>query len=211
MGGFLVASLTVGELAVNCYFLVNQETGEALIFDPGDEVEKLQDFARKNGWSIKAILLTHGHSDHMGGVNELREQTGAKVYAMEEEKPLLSNAMKNLSIFIQKKPIMVEADEYLRDGQELELCGIGLKVLLTPGHTPGGCCYYCREAGAVFSGDTLFCGSVGRSDFPGGSMSELVRSVKEKLFLLPEDTKVYPGHGDETTIEYEKKYNLFVQ
>ncbi len=211
MGGFLVASLTVGELAVNCYFLVNQETGEALIFDPGDEVEKLQDFARKNGWSIKAILLTHGHSDHMGGVNELREQTGAKVYAMEEEKPLLSNAMKNLSIFIQKKPIMVEADEYLRDGQELELCGIGLKVLLTPGHTPGGCCYYCREAGAVFSGDTLFCGSVGRSDFPGGSMSELVRSVKEKLFLLPEDTKVYPGHGEETTIEYEKKYNSFVQ
>ncbi len=211
MGGFLVASLTVGELAVNCYFLVNQETGEALVFDPGDEVERLQSHVRKNGWSVKAILLTHGHSDHMGGVNELRELTGARVYAMEEEEPLLSNAMNNLSIFIQKKPITVEADEYLKDGQELELCGIGLKALLTPGHTPGGCCYYCREAGAVFSGDTLFCGSVGRSDFPGGSMSELVRSVKEKLFLLPEDTKVYPGHGDETTIEYEKKYNSFVQ
>ncbi len=123
---------------------------------------------------------------------------------------MLKNGKTNLSVFIQRRTITMEADEYVKDGQELTLSGIRLKVLHTPGHTPGGCCYYCEEAGCVFAGDTLFQGSVGRSDFPGGSMSQLIRSVKEKLFLLPDTAKVYPGHGEETSIAYEKKYNPFV-
>ena len=105
----------------------------------------------------------------------------------------------------------VKADRLLEDGEELEIAGVCLKAYLTPGHTPGGGSFYCQEAGCVFTGDTLFCGSVGRSDFPGGSMSALVQSVKEKLFLLPDETRVYPGHGQETTIRYEKQYNPFVR
>lgn len=210
MANFTVSSLTVGNLAVNCWFLVNGDTMEALVFDPGDEAEKIRAFAKKKGWVIRDILLTHGHIDHIGGADMLRRLTGAPVYALWEEEDMLLDAKTNLSVFINRSVFTLKADELLRDGQELTLAGISLKVLHTPGHTPGGCSYYCEEAGCVFSGDTLFQGSVGRSDFPGGSMSELVRSVKEKLFLLPDGTRVCPGHGEETTIGYEKSYNPFV-
>ena len=211
MAHLTTASLTVGELAVNCWFLVNEDRKEALVFDPGDEAERIRSYAEQKGWKIAGILLTHGHADHMGGAEELKRLTEAEIYALAEEEPLLKNGKTNLSVFIMRRVITMEADEYVRDGQELTLSGIRLKVLRTPGHTPGGCCFYCEEAGCVFAGDTLFQGSVGRSDFPGGSMSELVRSVKEKLFPLPDDTKVYPGHGEETSIGYEKKYNPFVR
>ncbi|MCI8428737.1 MAG: MBL fold metallo-hydrolase [Lachnospiraceae bacterium] len=210
MAHLTTASLTVGELAVNCWFLVNEDRKEALVFDPGDEAERIRSYAEQKGWKIAGILLTHGHADHMGGAEELKRLTEAEIYALAEEEPLLKNGKTNLSVFIMRRVITMEADEYVRDGQELTLSGIRLKVLRTPGHTPGGCCFYCEEAGCVFAGDTLFQGSVGRSDFPGGSMSELVRSVKEKLFPLPDDTKVYPGHGEETTIAFEKQYNPFV-
>ena len=210
MAHLTTASLTVGELAVNCWFLVNEDRKEALVFDAGDEAERIRSYAEQKGWKIAGILLTHGHADHMGGAEELKRLTEAEIYALAEEEPLLKNGKTNLSVYIMRRVITMEADEYVRDGQELTLSGIRLKVLRTPGHTPGGCCFYCEEAGCVFAGDTLFQGSVGRSDFPGGSMSELVRSVKEKLFLLPDDTKVYPGHGEETTIAFEKQYNPFV-
>lgn len=210
MANLSVSSLTVGSLAVNCWFLVNEDTKEALVFDPGDEAERIQAYAANKGWAIKDILLTHGHSDHMGGAEALRKLTGAPVYALQEEEAMLLDAKTNLSMFINHRAITVNADEFLKDGQELQLSGIKLRVLHTPGHTPGGCSFYCEEADCVFSGDTLFQASVGRSDFPGGSMSELVRSVKEKLFQLPDGTKVYPGHGEETLIGYEKVHNPFV-
>lgn len=210
MAKLQTVSLTVGELAANCWFLVKEDTKEALVFDPGDEAERIKAYADREGWQIRYLLLTHGHADHMGGAGKLKELTGAPLYALREEEALLQDGVKNLSPFIQHRAITLTADALLQDGQELSLCGIRLKVYHTPGHTPGGCCYYCEEAGCVFSGDTLFQGSVGRSDFPGGSMSELVRSVKEKLFLLPDETKVHTGHGADTTIGYEKKYNPFL-
>ena len=184
-----VSSITVGELAANCWFLTNEETKETLVFDPGDEAERIRVYTEKMGWTVKALILTHGHLDHMGEAEEL----------------------KNLSAFIAHKVVTVKADRLLEDGEELEIAGVCLNAYLTPGHTPGGGSFYCQEAGCVFTGDTLFCGSVGRSDFPGGSMSALVQSVKEKLFLLPDETRVYPGHGQETTIRYEKQYNPFVR
>lgn len=210
MANLKVSSLIVGKLAVNCWFLVNMDTKEALVFDPGDEAERIQTYTSKKEWTIKGILLTHGHADHMGGAEALRNLTGAPIYALREEEPMLLNAKTNMSVFINHEVITVNADEFLKDGQELTLCGMKLKVFHTPGHTPGGCSYYCEDAGCVFSGDTLFQASVGRSDFPGGSQSSLVRSVKEKLFTLPDGTRVYPGHGEETTIGYEKVYNPFV-
>ncbi len=204
-----VSRITVGELAVNCWFLVNEDSKEALVFDPGDQAEKIAGFASEQGVKVAAILLTHGHIDHMGGADTLRKLTGAKVYALQEEEDLLLDAKQNLSVYIARKVVTFAPDEFLHDGQELTLAGMKLKVYHTPGHTPGGASYYCAEAGCVFSGDTLFHGSVGRTDFPGGSMSAIVRSLREKLFLLPKETIVYPGHGDETSIGYEKKYNPY--
>lgn len=205
-----IASLVVGVWMVNCWFLVNEDTKEVLVFDPGDEAGRILDYVNQRGWKVSAILLTHGHSDHIAGVNELRQSTKAPVYALLEEEKMLLDMRLNLSDSMTSQGVIVKADEFVRDGQELVLSGITLKVFHTPGHTPGGCCYYCEEAGCVFAGDTLFLGSVGRSDFPGGSMSDLVRSIKEKLFVLPDETVVYPGHGEETTIAYEKAHNPFV-
>lgn len=210
MAELKTASLAVGELAANCWFLINEELKEALVIDPGDEPERILAFAQKEGCRIRHILLTHGHADHMGGAEELRRSTGALIYALREEEPLLQNGMTNLSVFIQHRAITVSADELLQDGRELSLSGVSLNVYHTPGHTPGGCCFYCPEAGCVFSGDTLFRESIGRSDFPGGSMSDLVRSIREKLFPLPDNTVVHTGHGEDTTIGYEKKYNSFL-
>ena len=205
-----VTHINVGNLAENCWFLANEDTKEAVVIDPGAEPDRICAAAEKHEWKITAILLTHGHIDHMGACESLRTELGVKVYALTEEEDLLLDAKQNLSVYIARKVVTFAPDEFVHDGQELELAGVKLEVFHTPGHTPGGASYYCAEAGCVFSGDTLFQGSVGRTDFPGGSMSAIVRSVKEKLFLLPDDTRVCPGHGDETSIGYEKKYNPFV-
>ncbi len=211
MADIRISSVIVGELSVNCWFLANEDTKEILVFDPGDDAERIQRYVDQNKWKVRAILLTHGHSDHMGAAGELKKLWDVPVYAMGEEEALLLDAKKNLSIFIQRRPITLTADRFLSDGEEFSLAGLQLKAYLTPGHTPGGGAYYCPEAKAVFSGDTLFAGSVGRSDFPGGSMSALIRSVKEKLFLLPDDTVVYPGHGETTGIGEEKRGNPYIQ
>ena len=204
-----VTHINVGNLAENCWFLANEDTKEAVVIDPGAEPDRICATAEKHGWKITAILLTHGHIDHMGACESFRTELGVKVYALTEEEDLLLDAKQNLSVYIARKVVTFAPDEFLHDGQELTLAGMKLKVYHTPGHTPGGASYYCAEAGCVFSGDTLFHGSVGRTDFPGGSMSAIVRSLREKLFLLPEETVVYPGHGDETSIGYEEKYNPY--
>ena len=205
-----VTHINVGNLAENCWFLANEDTKEAVVIDPGAEPDRICAAAEKHGWKITAILLTHGHIDHMGACESLRTELGVKVYALTEEEDLLLDAKNNLSVFIERKVVTFEPDELLRDGQELTLAGMKIQVIHTPGHTKGSCCYYLKEEGVLFSGDTVFCGSVGRTDFPGGSSAQIVKSLHKLVDSLPEETEVFPGHDVSTTIGYEKRYNPFV-
>ena len=162
-----------------------------------------------------AVLLTHGHFDHAAAAEELAKEFNIKVYAHEAEEDTLRDPQKNVSWMVGAKE-SYEADEFLKDNQVIKLAGFEIKVLHTPGHTEGGCCYYIAEEDVVFTGDTLFAGSVGRTDFPGGSMSQIVRSIQEKLMTLNKagdlenDIMVYPGHNDPTTIETERMENPYL-
>ena len=205
----VIEQLVLGMVGTNTWLIKNKENGELLIVDPADESARIEEKINRMGGKPVAILLTHGHFDHMLAADDLRDEYGIPVIACAAEQQVLTDAMKNLSGSWASAHVLL-ADQWVCDGKKLDLAGFSIEVFHTPGHTPGGASYYCAEAGCVFSGDTLFQGSVGRTDFPGGSMSAIVRSVKEKLFLLPDDTRVCPGHGDETSIGYEKKFNPFV-
>lgn len=209
MSDVKIGRMMIGSYQTNCYFLFREETQKAIVIDPADNGKLIYDKLTQNGFSVEAILLTHGHFDHIWGSKELRELSGAKIYALDKEQTLCESVDNNLSAMVGRAYTVVP-DEYVADGAELTFDNISFKVIATPGHTIGSCCYYVEKAGILISGDTLFQESTGRTDFPTGSMSSIVRSIREKLFVLPDDTKVYPGHGDSTTIGYEKKYNPFV-
>lgn len=199
----------VGEVQTNCYFAVNVTTKEMFVVDPGASAQLLADKIQECGYKPAAILLTHGHFDHAGAAEELSELLHVKIYALEAERDTLEEPGYNLS-GMSGKAERYHADVYLRDEQIINLAGFSIRVFHTPGHTPGGCCYYIPREDVVFSGDTLFCQSVGRTDFPGGSMSRIVQSIREKLLKLPEHTEVYPGHMDNTTIGQERQWNPYL-
>lgn len=205
-----IERLVLGDVRTNCYLLINEKTLETIIVDPADRADVIIKKAVDEGLNLKAVFLTHGHGDHILAVSDLKRDFGLKVYASEAEKELLSDPEQNLSRALFGVAVTVKPDVLLEDGQEFEEAGMRFQMLLTPGHTPGGCCYYQPEEKVLFSGDTLFSGSIGRTDFPGGNLSTLVRSVKEKLLVLPEDVKVYPGHEEMTSIGQEKKYNPYM-
>jgi glyoxylase-like metal-dependent hydrolase (beta-lactamase superfamily II) len=199
----------VGPVQTNCYFAINDETKEMFIVDPGDCAAQLAERVRMEGAKPVAILLTHGHFDHATAADELAREFDIKIYAHELELETLADAKMNAS-WMCGDQVVFRADEFLKDGQEIDFACFHIRVLHTPGHTRGGCCYYLPYEDVLFSGDTLFCTSVGRSDLPGGSTSDLIRSIREKLMILPERTTVYPGHGDVTSIENERMYNPYI-
>ena len=203
--------MVVGPVSTNCYFLINEELREAVIVDPGDQAQKIQAYLTKEELKPVAILLTHGHFDHMMAAEALRNVYKIPVYAAEKEKALLNSATLNLAKGFIRTDYTMDADVYCKEGDELSLAGCVLKVLETPGHTQGGCCYYIAAEDILFSGDTLFQRSIVRTDFPGGSFAELRKSIKEKLYVLPEHTICYSGHGEATRIGEEKEHNPYVR
>ncbi len=201
--------IIVGPVGTNCYIMMNPDSKEIILVDPGDASAKIKQKLDDMGGHLTAILLTHGHFDHILAVPSLLDMyTDAKLYAYEEEADLMGNPSKNCSSMVGRSCI-VEPDVYLKDGEKLQLAGIAIEVIATPGHTKGSCCYYLQEEKILFSGDTLFAESVGRTDLPTGSMGELTRSIRKLMNMLPDDTTVYPGHAHSTSIEHEKRYNPF--
>lgn len=199
----------IGDLAANCYLLVGREGRGALVIDPGGDPTPVLEDIEEQGLHLHYIINTHGHGDHIEGNGALREATGAEILIHREDAPMLSSAVRNLSIFTGSRCASPEADRLLEDGDNICWGPESLQVLHTPGHTPGSISLLGQ--GIVFSGDTLFAGSVGRTDFPGGSMADLLANIKEKLLTLDPETRVLPGHGPETDIGTEKRNNPFLQ
>lgn len=199
----------VGNVFTNCYFLKNKENGEMVIIDPGAAADKIMQKVDEMQGKPVAVLLTHGHFDHILAAEQIRDRYQIPIYASEQEKETLLDPQINLSGY-GNSSCSIRADRYLSDLQIVELAGFSVRMIATPGHTVGSCCYYLKDEEVLFSGDTVFCGSVGRTDFPQGSTADIVRSLHRLLDALPEETEVYPGHDASTTIGYEKRYNPFV-
>ena len=205
-----VAKVMLPAAMENCYLAINEETKESIIIDPGSAADRVKSAVSQTGTKPVAVLLTHGHFDHAGEAATIADEYGIKIYAHEACADELKNPSINLSADMYGSSETYRADIFLKDDEEIELAGLKVKCLFTPGHTPGGCCFYFEKEGIVFTGDTLFSGSVGRTDFPGGSMSQLVGSIKSKLMTLDDDTICYPGHNEPTTISEERLYNPYL-
>lgn len=204
-----IRMMVLGPVQTNCYFLINEDTKEVLIVDPADRAQKIIEWINSEGLKPVAILLTHGHFDHIMGVQGVKKEYDIPIYASKDEVEVLAEPQINVSTMMGAY-LSMKADELFSDGDVLELAGMKLKVISTPGHTIGSVCFYMEEEKVLISGDTLFEASVGRSDFPTGSSCQLIESIKTRLFVLPDDTDVFPGHGGTTTIAYEKAHNPFI-
>ncbi|BCR05546.1 MBL fold metallo-hydrolase [Desulfuromonas versatilis] len=200
--------LPVGPLQVNCAIFSCPETGEAMIIDPGDDGERILELVRRAGLQVKLIVNTHGHFDHVGANRLLVEKTGAPLLIHALDVPLLQRAVEHAALYGLKAVPSPEPERTLNDGEVLSLGTRRVEVIHTPGHSPGGICLLAGNH--LFSGDSLFAGSIGRTDLPGGDHALLVAKVRQKLLVLPGETIVHPGHGPDTTIAREKASNPFV-
>lgn len=203
-----IKRIVVGPLSTNCYVVWSEKTCDAMIIDPGGNFEDIRGVIEKEALAVKYIVNTHGHADHIGANARLKELTGATLAIGAGDAPLLSNPSRNLSVFMADSCTSPDADRLLMDNDVIELDHLLFDVICTPGHSPGGICLY--HPGVLFSGDTLFAEGVGRTDLPGGDQQALTESIRSRLMGLPDETVVYPGHGDDTYIGRERRFNPFL-
>lgn len=208
MAGFKIGRMVLSVCATNCYFVYREGENKVIVIDPADQGDLIYSSLKNNGFEVDTILITHGHFDHIWGAQKLRALSGAKAYALDKEEELLLSSDLNVSE-MAGRACAFKCNDFFKDGDVLDILGFKIKVISTPGHTAGSCCFYFEEDGVLITGDTLFEESVGRTDFPTGSAGELQRSLREKLAPLPDEVVCYPGHGGATTIGNEKKYNPF--
>ena len=208
-GRIMIRQAVLGQVRTNVYFVKNTETQEMFIVDPADQADVIKQRIAAMEGKPTAILLTHGHFDHIMAVSELKNAFSIPVIACAREAEMLNDPVRNMTDYTDRL-VSFDADRYLDDLDVFTCAGFEIQMLHTPGHTPGSCCYYLKDEKVLFSGDTLFCGSCGRTDFPGGSMSQMRNSLHRLMENLPEETVVYPGHESATTIGEEKRYNPFV-
>jgi len=202
----------VGMLACNCSIVGDEATGEAVVIDPGDEVERVQEILAQRRLRAKYIVATHAHIDHVGGIEKLKRATGAAVLMHEADLPLYQNLAMQAAWLGVVPPGLIDVDQFLREGHTLRWGSLTLEVLHTPGHSPGSLSLrLLGDQPRIFSGDTLFQGSIGRTDLWGGSFDQILRSIQNTLLRFPDATSVFPGHGPSTTIGQEREYNPFLQ
>jgi hydroxyacylglutathione hydrolase len=207
----LFESFPVGPLLCNCTILGDEETREAIVIDPGDEVSRIAKRLNDQGLKLKQILVTHGHIDHVGGALKLKRLTGAPIFLNENDLPLVEMMDAQAAWLGVRPPETAPPDESLADGQVVGLEHYPAAVLHTPGHTQGSICLHFAPLKLLVAGDTLFAGSIGRTDLPGGNFHQLVASLETRLLTLPDETRVLPGHGPLTTIGEERRSNPFLQ
>jgi len=203
-----IDTLVVGPLQVNCFIVSCPATGEAAVIDAGDEPERILHHLATAGLKVRWLLNTHGHFDHQGGIKALKDATGAPFVLHAADLPVLQRAVEHAAVFGLSTEQAPDPDQLLHGGETLPLGQLELQVLHTPGHSPGGVCYL--GTGHLFSGDTLFAGSIGRTDLPLGSHDTLIDSIRRQLLVLPDDTVVHPGHGPDSTIGRERLINPFL-
>jgi hydroxyacylglutathione hydrolase len=206
---FMVKGIVVGVFQENCWVIGSRRTGEGIVVDPGDEADRILDLAKDMGVNVKLIINTHAHLDHILAVPAVQRATGARFLLHPGDNEIARGASVSAAQWLRREVEPVpDADLPLADGDAVEVDGLALRVIHTPGHTPGSVCFY--TDGMLFSGDTLFRGSIGRTDLPGGDYSQIMSSIISRLLTLPDETIVLPGHMMETRIEHERKTNPFV-
>ena len=203
--------MVLGPFMTNTYIAYNEETMDGIVVDPSFSPEQYIHALQDKKIHLRSILLTHGHVDHMAGMNALRKAfPEAKMYMDKRDQKWLRSPERNLSYMFPNPVIVDDADVWVKDGDTIDTCGFSFRVIDTAGHTPGGISFYEKKGGFVFTGDSLFQGSIGRTDFPGGDLKELVGNIRKNLFALPDSTVVLSGHGNQTTIGEEKRTNPFL-
>jgi glyoxylase-like metal-dependent hydrolase (beta-lactamase superfamily II) len=204
--------LPVGMLACNCSILGDEATGEAIVIDPGDDIEQIQQILARHHLRVKYLVATHAHIDHVGGIEKLKQATGAAVLMHQNDLPLYENLALQAEWLGVPAPGVTDVDQFLKEGDLLRCGALSLEVLHTPGHSPGSLSLHLAgENQRILSGDTLFQGSIGRTDLWGGSLPEILRSIRHRLLIFPDPTPVFPGHGAPTTIGEERERNPFLQ
>jgi len=205
----IIERLPAGVYAANCYLVIDEGTKETIVVDPGGDTEDILHIIESKGLNVKSIILTHGHGDHIGGVLELKKVLNVDVLVHKEDEDMVKDASKNLSNLMPGRAIEFNADRFLKSNEELQLGNSTIKILHTPGHTRGGICLVLD--GCVITGDTLFKGSIGRTDLYGGDYDQIISSIVKKLMILPDDYIIYSGHGAPSTIKDEKRRNPFIK